>query len=101
MRGRSCSTLRDTNARLTSARSRVWVGGSNVSSEYFSVWSKAAVCALGGAMPSCHPFLVHAAQPHHGTEPRFMAQPPLMQPGHPMPSPVVDAKGKPLILDFC
>jgi hypothetical protein len=25
----------------------------------------------------CHPFLVHAAQPHHGTKPRFMAQPPL------------------------
>jgi hypothetical protein len=25
----------------------------------------------------CHPFLVHAAQPHHGTTPRFMAQPPL------------------------
>lgn len=25
----------------------------------------------------CHPFLVHAAQPHHGTVPRFMAQPPL------------------------
>ncbi|WP_432423012.1 phytanoyl-CoA dioxygenase family protein [Streptomyces pseudovenezuelae] len=25
----------------------------------------------------CHPFLVHAAQPHHGTHPRFMAQPPL------------------------
>jgi hypothetical protein len=25
----------------------------------------------------CHPFVVHAAQPHHGTEPRFMAQPPL------------------------
>ena len=25
----------------------------------------------------CHPFLVHAAQPHHGTSPRFMAQPPL------------------------
>lgn len=24
----------------------------------------------------CHPFLVHAAQPHHGTRPRFMAQPP-------------------------
>nr|WP_269329937.1 phytanoyl-CoA dioxygenase family protein [Kineosporia babensis] len=23
----------------------------------------------------CHPFLVHAAQPHHGTTPRFMAQP--------------------------
>lgn len=26
----------------------------------------------------CHPFLVHAAQPHRGTEPRFMAQPPLL-----------------------
>jgi hypothetical protein len=25
----------------------------------------------------CHPFLVHAAQPHHGTRPRFMGQPPL------------------------
>lgn len=25
----------------------------------------------------CHPFLVHAAQPHHGRVPRFMAQPPL------------------------
>jgi hypothetical protein len=25
----------------------------------------------------CHPFLVHAAQPHHGERPRFMAQPPL------------------------
>jgi Phytanoyl-CoA dioxygenase (PhyH) len=25
----------------------------------------------------CHPFLVHAAQPHRGSEPRFMAQPPL------------------------
>ena len=25
----------------------------------------------------CHPFLVHAAQKHRGTRPRFMAQPPL------------------------
>jgi hypothetical protein len=25
----------------------------------------------------CHPFLVHAAQPHRGSTPRFMAQPPL------------------------
>jgi len=25
----------------------------------------------------CHPFLVHAAQPHHGQRPRFLAQPPL------------------------
>jgi hypothetical protein len=26
---------------------------------------------------SYHPLLIHAAQPHHGTRPRFMAQPPL------------------------
>lgn len=26
----------------------------------------------------CHPFLVHSAQPHRGTTPRFMAQPPLL-----------------------
>jgi hypothetical protein len=25
----------------------------------------------------CHPFLVHAAQSHHGNRPRFLAQPPL------------------------
>jgi len=27
-----------------------------------------------GTVYLCHPFLVHAAQPHRGTEPRFMAQ---------------------------
>ncbi len=31
-----------------------------------------------GAVYLCHPFLVHAAQPHRGTRPRFMAQPPLL-----------------------
>lgn len=31
-----------------------------------------------GTVYLCHPFLVHAAQPHRGTQPRFMAQPPLM-----------------------
>ncbi|GAB3893545.1 phytanoyl-CoA dioxygenase family protein [Larkinella knui] len=30
-----------------------------------------------GTVYLCHPFLVHAAQPHHGKEPRFLAQPPL------------------------
>jgi hypothetical protein len=30
-----------------------------------------------GTVYLCHPFLVHAAQPHHGAVPRFMAQPPL------------------------
>jgi hypothetical protein len=31
-----------------------------------------------GTVYLCHPFLVHAAQPHHGREPRFLAQPPLL-----------------------
>ncbi len=31
-----------------------------------------------GTVYLCHPFLVHAAQPHHGKVPRFMAQPPLL-----------------------
>jgi hypothetical protein len=30
-----------------------------------------------GAVYLCHPFLVHAAQPHRGARPRFLAQPPL------------------------
>ncbi|HYD13674.1 MAG TPA: phytanoyl-CoA dioxygenase family protein [Allosphingosinicella sp.] len=33
---------------------------------------------LAGTVFLCHPFLVHAAQPHRGTRPRFMAQPPLL-----------------------
>jgi hypothetical protein len=44
-----------------------------------------------GTVYLCHPFLVHAAQPHRGTHPRFMAQPPLL-PSEPLtiegPSPV-------------
>lgn len=31
-----------------------------------------------GTVYLCHPFLVHAAQPHRGRKPRFMAQPPLV-----------------------
>lgn len=31
-----------------------------------------------GTVYLCHPFLVHAAQPHRGSRPRFMAQPPLL-----------------------
>ncbi|HWK68344.1 MAG TPA: phytanoyl-CoA dioxygenase family protein [Rhizobiaceae bacterium] len=31
-----------------------------------------------GTVYLCHPFLVHAAQAHRGTRPRFMAQPPLL-----------------------
>ncbi|WIV49761.1 phytanoyl-CoA dioxygenase family protein [Marivivens sp. LCG002] len=38
----------------------------------------ALATGAAGTVYLCHPFLVHSAQPHHGTEPRFMAQPPLM-----------------------
>lgn len=31
-----------------------------------------------GTVYLCHPFIVHAAQNHHGTAPKFMAQPPLL-----------------------
>ena len=40
---------------------------------------RSEVIATGeaGTVYLCHPFLVHAAQINHGTQPRFMAQPPL------------------------
>ena len=31
-----------------------------------------------GTVYLCHPFLIHAAQAHRGTSPKFMAQPPLL-----------------------
>ncbi|MCR8723187.1 phytanoyl-CoA dioxygenase [Frigidibacter sp. ROC022] len=34
-----------------------------------------------GTVYLCHPFLVHAAQAHHGSAPRFMAQPALLPRG--------------------
>jgi hypothetical protein len=34
-----------------------------------------------GTVYLCHPFIVHSAQPHRGTQPRFMAQPPLLPNG--------------------
>jgi hypothetical protein len=41
---------------------------------------RAEILATGaaGTVYLCHPFLVHAAQPHRGSAPRFMAQPPLL-----------------------
>jgi hypothetical protein len=51
--------------------------------------AEAATAALPEALATgragdvllCHPFLVHAAQAHRGTSPRFMAQPPLLARG--------------------
>lgn len=37
-----------------------------------------AATGSAGTVFLCHPFLVHAAQPHRGETPRFLAQPPLL-----------------------
>lgn len=42
---------------------------------------EALATGAAGTVYLCHPFLVHAAQPHRGTIPRFMAQPPLLPRG--------------------
>ena len=48
----------------------------------------------------CHPFLVHAAQPHHGRRPRFMGQPGLPPPpshdSRPFDLTVVDVEPSPI-----
>lgn len=45
-----------------------------------STSNRPEVVAIGsaGTVYLCHPFIAHAAQPHHGSNPRFMAQPPLL-----------------------
>ncbi|WP_209405239.1 hypothetical protein [Pseudozobellia sp. WGM2] len=42
--------------------------------------TRKSVYATGkrGTVYLCHPFLVHSAQPHNGSRPKFMAQPPLL-----------------------
>ena len=51
-----------------------------VASELDSLPVREEVLATGraGDVYLCHPFLVHAAMPHSGTNPKFMAQPPLI-----------------------
>jgi len=39
---------------------------------------EALATGKAGTVYLCHPFIVHGAQGHKGTEPRFMAQPPLL-----------------------
>jgi hypothetical protein len=54
----------------------------------------ALVTGSPGDVYLVHPFLVHGAQPHHGTVPRFMAQPPLVPTGDldlDAPTPVAEA----------
>jgi hypothetical protein len=53
-------------------------GMSHLMLEHVST-NRPEVHAVGkaGTVYLCHPFLIHAAQPHRGSTPRFMAQPPL------------------------
>lgn len=49
--------------------------------ERLDTWPRPAhdlATGSAGTIYLCHPFLVHAAQAHHGLTPRFMAQPPLL-----------------------
>jgi len=39
---------------------------------------EALAVGKAGTVYLCHPFIVHAAQPHRGKNPRFLAQPPLL-----------------------
>lgn len=41
-------------------------------------YPEARATGPAGTVYLCHPFLVHAAQKHRGTVPKFMAQPPLL-----------------------
>lgn len=43
-----------------------------------SVRPEVLATGTAGTVYLCHPFLVHAAQMHRGSEPRFLAQPPLL-----------------------
>ena len=42
-----------------------------------NIFAEALATGEAGTVYLCHPFLVHAAQRHRGTSPRFLAQPPL------------------------
>jgi hypothetical protein len=46
--------------------------------EGLPIRQEALATGAAGTVYLCHPFLVHAAQDHHGTLPKFMAQPPLL-----------------------
>jgi hypothetical protein len=46
-----------------------------------SGYEKVLATGNAGTIYLCHPHIAHAAQPHHGHQPRFMAQPPLLMKG--------------------
>ena len=51
-----------------------------MAAQFSSLPEREEITATGkaGTVYLCHPFLIHAAQPHSGKEPRFLEQPPLL-----------------------
>lgn len=67
-------------ARLLEPQGEAGLSFMELAQQLSSTSSRPEVSATGksGTVYLCHPFLVHAAQAHHGTNPKFMAQPPLL-----------------------
>lgn len=66
-------------ARLLEPEGEAGLSFTEVAQRLDSTAARPVAIATGeaGTVHLCHPFLAHAAQPHRGTQPRFMAQPPL------------------------
>jgi len=64
-------------ARLLAARGDDGMSFMELAGKLEITSERRQVLATGkaGTVYLCHPFLVHAAQSHHGTSPKFMAQP--------------------------
>lgn len=66
-------------ARMVAPFGENGLGFMEIATRLNSLPARDEVMATGaaGTVYLCHPFLAHAAQPHHGLNPRFLAQPSL------------------------
>ncbi|HTF17973.1 MAG TPA: hypothetical protein VK658_07865 [Chryseolinea sp.] len=67
-------------AKLLAPHGETGLSFMDVARELSSLPDRTEATATGtaGTVYLCHPFVVHAAQDHQGTRPKFMAQPPLL-----------------------
>ena len=67
-------------ARLLSDKGETGLSFMELAGKLENMPKRKEVLATGkaGTVYLCHPFLVHSAQSHRGTTPKFMAQPPLL-----------------------
>jgi hypothetical protein len=68
-------------ARMLAPAGENGISGRDLAANGFAeTEARQEVLATGeaGTVFLCHPFLVHAAQSHRGSRPRFLAQPPLL-----------------------